>query len=198
MDKPDPIATVREAQGQLREFAVCKRAAGRTAWADEIVEYAGALDAVVAEIGDMMLRLGDARDVPVDTGNPAVDRVLSRLASADPDFPDIQDAAVLLRRLAADAKGPDGYETWKDAAIAERARAARQAQEIAALRRKHDALLYAVAKLSAWEMASSLNVVPPRTPAELADLERTHQEAVQQVLVAAGLRDAVRDKEAQR
>ena len=58
--------------------------------------------------------------VQPDTGHPEADRVLGRLASSDPDFDDCTAAAALIRRLVCDAKGPDGFATWKDAAIAER------------------------------------------------------------------------------
>lgn len=86
----DAIAIVRAAQRYLRGV-------GRHA---RSLQQADALDAVVAEIADMQYRLGDPRDVPIDTGDAEVNRVLSRLSSADPDFPDIQDAAALLRRMA--------------------------------------------------------------------------------------------------
>lgn len=61
-------------------------------------------------------------DVAADTGHAGADRIIARLASSDTDFDDCTDAAVLIRRLVADAKGPDGYATWKDAAVAERMR----------------------------------------------------------------------------
>lgn len=47
-------------------------------------------------------------------------RVLNRLDSSDPDFNDCADAAALIIRMLAERQGPDGYATWKDAAIAER------------------------------------------------------------------------------
>ncbi len=141
----DPVATVRKAQDYL--YRIYGGLGVGRSMADSLDTVVAELERQAQEIEDMKLRLGDPRDVPVDTGNPGIDRVLSRLASADPDFSGIQDAAVLLRRLAADAKGPDGYETWKDAAIAERARAASQAQEIAALRAKVDGLTSAQERL---------------------------------------------------
>jgi hypothetical protein len=55
-----------------------------------------------------------------DTGNAEADRVLDRLASSDPDFDDCTAAAVLIRKLVVEHKGPEGFATWKDAAIAER------------------------------------------------------------------------------
>ena len=58
----------------------------------------------------------------VDTGHAEADRVLGRLASSDPDFDDCTDAAVLIRRLVADMRGPDDYATWREAAVAERLR----------------------------------------------------------------------------
>lgn len=55
-----------------------------------------------------------------DTGNPEADSVINRLMSDDPDFDDCVNAAVLIRKLVAEHRGPDGFATWKDAAIAER------------------------------------------------------------------------------
>ena len=56
-----------------------------------------------------------------DTGNVEADRLIGRLTSADPDFEDCMDAAILLRRLVLEEiSGPKGYATWKDAAVAER------------------------------------------------------------------------------
>lgn len=59
-------------------------------------------------------------DYPVETGNAEADRIIGRLSSADPDFEDCADAVALIHRLVAEHKGPDGFATWKDAAIAER------------------------------------------------------------------------------
>ena len=64
----------------------------------------------------------DLRDVLSDTGNPEADRLIGRLTSADPDFNDCTDAAVFIRRIVAEHRGPDGFATWKDAALAERMR----------------------------------------------------------------------------
>lgn len=55
-----------------------------------------------------------------DTGNAEADRIIDRLMSSDPDFDDCFDAAVFIRRIVIEHKGPDGFATWKDAAIAER------------------------------------------------------------------------------
>ena len=54
--------------------------------------------------------------------NTEIERVIARLDSSDPDFDDCADAVALIHRLAAEIKGPDGYATWRDAAIAERVR----------------------------------------------------------------------------
>jgi hypothetical protein len=62
----------------------------------------------------------DPRDVLSDTGNPEADRLIGRLTSADPDFNDCTDAAVFIRRLVVEHRGPDGFATWKDAAVDER------------------------------------------------------------------------------
>lgn len=64
-----------------------------------------------------------------DTGNPEADSVINRLMSDDPDFDDCTDAAVLIRKLVAEHRGPDGFATWKDAAIAERLKRVSQQQE---------------------------------------------------------------------
>jgi hypothetical protein len=55
-----------------------------------------------------------------DTGNAEADRIIGRLSSSDPDFDDCIDAVAFIRKLVAEHKGPDGFATWKDAAIAER------------------------------------------------------------------------------
>jgi hypothetical protein len=57
-----------------------------------------------------------------DTGNAEADRIIGRLSSSDPDFDDCIDAVAFIRKLVAEHKGPDGFATWKDAAIAERMR----------------------------------------------------------------------------
>lgn len=63
----------------------------------------------------------DPRDIAGDTGRADVDAIIGRLTSADPDFNDCADAAALLRRLVMEEiSGPDGYATWRDAAVAER------------------------------------------------------------------------------
>ena len=51
------------------------------------------------------------------TGHDEADRIVARLLSSDPDFNDCNDAAALIQR---EIKGPDGFATWRDAAIAER------------------------------------------------------------------------------
>ena len=61
------------------------------------------------------------REYPVDTGNPEADRIIGRLASSDPDFDDCADAVALIHKLMVEHRGPDGFATWKDAAIAYRA-----------------------------------------------------------------------------
>lgn len=55
-----------------------------------------------------------------DTGNPEADRIINRLMSDDPDFDDCIEAATFIRKLVVEHRGPDGFATWKDAAIAER------------------------------------------------------------------------------
>ena len=63
-----------------------------------------------------------AGEYPAGTGNPEADRIIGRLASSDPDFDDCADAVALIHKLVAEIKGPDGFATWKDAAVAERVR----------------------------------------------------------------------------
>lgn len=52
-----------------------------------------------------------------NTGNIIIDRLIRRLMSSDPDFEDCLDAAVLIRR---EIQGPEGFDTWREAAVAER------------------------------------------------------------------------------
>ena len=59
------------------------------------------------------------------TGNPEADRVLGRLNSSDPGFDDCAEAAALIYKLVSEIKGPGGFATWKDAAIAARGQALR-------------------------------------------------------------------------
>ena len=66
--------------------------------------------------------LAQAGEYPAGTGNPEADRIIQRLASSDPDFDDCADATALIFKLVAEHKGPDGYATWKDVAVAERVR----------------------------------------------------------------------------
>jgi hypothetical protein len=73
----------------------------------------------------------DPRDVLSDTGNPEADRLIGRLTSADPDFNDCTDAAVFIRKMVVEHRGPDGFATWKDAAVDERQkRAALTAEKV--------------------------------------------------------------------
>lgn len=59
-------------------------------------------------------------ETETDTGNAQADRIINRLESSDPDFDDCVNAVAFIRRLVAEHKGPDGFATWKDAAIHER------------------------------------------------------------------------------
>ncbi len=52
-----------------------------------------------------------------NTGHAEADRLIGRLMSSDPDFEDCRQAAELIQR---EIKGPDGFGTWREAAIAER------------------------------------------------------------------------------
>lgn len=92
-------------------------------------------EATIAElreqVADYKLRLGDPLDVEPDTGNPEADRVIAALASPDPEFDTLTDAAVLIRRLVADARAPNGHESWKDAAIKTRVENATLREQLA-------------------------------------------------------------------
>lgn len=86
------------------------------------------LDARVKELEAQLDAIGAGgveplrkREYPVDTGNPEADRIIGRLASSDPDFDDCADAVALIHKLMVEHRGPDGFATWKDAAIAYRA-----------------------------------------------------------------------------
>lgn len=59
-------------------------------------------------------------------------KIIGRLMSSDVSFEDCTEAADFIRRIAADQSGPDGFSTWKDAAIAERVKrvAAEKAQVV--------------------------------------------------------------------
>lgn len=138
---------------------------------------------VKALIGDVLSKLraegvqaGDPRDVLSDTGHKEADRLIGRLTSADPDFDDCTDAAALLRRLVLEEiKGPDGYATWKDAAIAERlARAAaRPTNAIVAMARE------------GLEVYSGPNMNEHKVCAELVRLADTSRAALASAPVAA-------------
>lgn len=49
-----------------------------------------------------------------------IDAAYNRLMSDDPDFDDCTEAAAVLTLCRAELQGPDGFDTWKDAAIAAR------------------------------------------------------------------------------
>ncbi len=65
---------------------------------------------------------GTGQEPVADTGNAEADRIIERLMSADPDFDDCTVAAAFIRRIVAEHKGPEGFATWREAAIAERVR----------------------------------------------------------------------------
>lgn len=87
------------------------------------------MDAVVIECYEAMIAAAPQPEqaqqdggVWSDTGHAEADRVINRLGSSDPDFDDCAAAVALIRTLIANMKGPDGFATWKDAAVAERLR----------------------------------------------------------------------------
>lgn len=63
----------------------------------------------------------------VQTGHAEADPIIGRLMSSDPDFQDCADAARLIQQ---EIKGPDGFATWRDAAIAERIKRAQPGGEV--------------------------------------------------------------------
>lgn len=73
-----------------------------------------------AELNEVSGNSGEWLDPMVSTGNVEADNAINRLMSDDPDFNDCEMAAALIRRMALDLKGPDGFATWKDAAVFER------------------------------------------------------------------------------
>jgi hypothetical protein len=95
-------------------------------FADISTEHVQAFRDHVLDMIDEVLQVettpAASQDVAADTGHAEADRVIARLASSDPDFDDCTDAAVLIRKLVVELKGPSGYATWKDAAIDERLR----------------------------------------------------------------------------
>lgn len=67
--------------------------------------------------------LADIHDAPAQGSiDTKAERIINRLMSSDPDHDDCTDAADLIRELTEVVKGPDGFATWKEAAIAERMR----------------------------------------------------------------------------
>ncbi|MDP9652055.1 hypothetical protein [Paraburkholderia caledonica] len=64
--------------------------------------------------------VSDTASATNDTGNPEADRIIGRLMSADPEFDDCAEAAAFIRRLVVEHRGPDGFATWKDAAVDEK------------------------------------------------------------------------------
>ena len=114
-------------------------------------------------LGEMSMRLlaapktaaapAQAGEYPAGTGNPEADRIICRLASSDPDFDDCADAVALIHKLVAEIKGPDGFDTWKDAAIADRA--ARGAAQAAPVDAESWLDLLAEARAALWQPANA-------------------------------------------
>lgn len=87
-----------------------------------------------------------------DTGNAEADQIINRLSSSDPEFDDCIDAVAFIRKLVAEHKGPEGFATWKDAALDERHR------RLAAEKRLRDTskeLICAVAEQSVDQVAAN-------------------------------------------
>jgi hypothetical protein len=57
-----------------------------------------------------------------DTGNSEADQIIGLLSASDVPVDVGVNAIALIRRLVAEHSGPDGFATWKDAAVAERVR----------------------------------------------------------------------------
>lgn len=118
MHKGVPLRTLIQRMKVLYEMATGNNAdevANRTP--DELQERRNAfLEAVDKAVPAAPLQQGEY----LPTGNPEADRVLGRLNSSDPDFDDCAEAAALICKLVAEAKGPGVFATWKDAAVYER------------------------------------------------------------------------------
>jgi hypothetical protein len=87
------------------------------------VRFVGTVDNMPGTTGFTMAAF-KAEEVPLGTRLYMFPKVTGD-ASLDVD-PDVSDPCVLwaeIHRLSEELKGPEGYETWKDAAIAERLRA---------------------------------------------------------------------------
>jgi hypothetical protein len=57
-----------------------------------------------------------------DTGNSEADLIIGKLSANDVPVDVGVNAIAFIRRLVAEHCGPDGFATWKDAAVAERVR----------------------------------------------------------------------------
>lgn len=91
----------------------------------EVRGWAPAVQQEAQKIVNATIAAVTAQQEPVaepagDTGNQEADKIINRLMSDDPDFDDCIEAAAFIRKLVVDHRGPDGFATWKDAAIAER------------------------------------------------------------------------------
>jgi lysozyme family protein len=106
----DAIAPTEGAQGE-REDCKCRRLGDWNGAHHPLCDKAPSPEALAV---DALTESG------ADTGNTDADRIIGRLSSSDPDFDDCIDAVAFIRKLVAEHKGPDGFATWKDAAIHER------------------------------------------------------------------------------
>lgn len=104
----------------LENMAMANASRG-AARAQQIAEPASQWVSVAAQV-QAMLAAAPAppkAETPL-TGNEEVDRIIARLDSSDPDFDDCAEAVALFIKMVEESKGPDGFASWKDAAIAAR------------------------------------------------------------------------------
>jgi hypothetical protein len=120
-DNFEPIAALTAAQPENEQIATYPNllALAQGCMSGQLSEY----PQLRIEAKKILAYIADAQpdaEPVADTGNPEADRVISRLMSSDPEFQDCSDAALLIRKLVVEHKGPEGFATWKDAAIHER------------------------------------------------------------------------------
>ncbi len=128
-----PSAPVPASGGVEAVRAVLSRARGRISrdiylgtlghvWTER-AKLVNDIDAAIGSLASLSLSPAptSGAEADADTGHVEADRVIGRLMSSDPDFDDCSDAALLIRKLVVEHRGPDGHATWKDAALAERA-----------------------------------------------------------------------------
>ena len=113
-----------DAEAKIAELLALARIMVRTALdADNKTQVQEIKAAIESEVAfERALRAALANTQPaaqgLDAGYADANRLIGRLLSSDPDFADCTEAANLIRELT--QNGPDGFATWKDAAVSER------------------------------------------------------------------------------